>query len=177
MTLRPAFLSAASAALGCLLLAPAALAAGGESTPLHLGGAAAAGASGASSSSSTGTGMVRTIVGLAVVLGVIFGLHWILKNAKAARERKATGRGLEPLASLPLGGNRSLALVRAGNDVLLVGVGDGSVTPIRRYAEEEARSLGLLADDEPEVEEARPAAARPSFAGLIDGLRARTVIR
>ncbi|HVF78231.1 MAG TPA: hypothetical protein VNA28_08020 [Solirubrobacteraceae bacterium] len=30
-----------------------------------------------------GGGIVRTIVGLAVVLGVIFGLHWILKQVRS----------------------------------------------------------------------------------------------
>src|SRR3954454_5573265 len=91
--------------------------------------------------------MVRTIVALAVVLAVIYGLHWVLKQVKASKDERASGNGLAPIATLPLGGNRSLALVRAGREVVLVGVGDGSVTPIRTYAEEEARALGLLVEE------------------------------
>ena len=66
--------------LGCLLLAPAAFAAGGESTPLNLGGAAK---TAQPSASPGGGGMVRMIVGLAVGLGVIYGLHWVLKIGRA----------------------------------------------------------------------------------------------
>ena len=40
-----------------------------------------------------------------------------------------TGCGLESMATLPLGPNRSLHLVRAGGEVVLVGVGEHGVTP------------------------------------------------
>jgi flagellar protein FliO/FliZ len=180
MSLRPAFMSAAAAALGCLLTAPAALAAGGESTPLNLpadsgsaGSAAAAGATG-------GGGLVRTIVGLAVVIGVIYGLYWVLKQVKSAREEKASGQGLAPLASLPLGGNRSLQLVRAGQEIVLVGVGEHGVTPARTYTEEEALRLGPITPDEEPAPDA-PAAERPTLKVALtrglDDLRRRTVIR
>ena len=49
-----------------------------------------------------------------------------------------------PLATLPLGPNRSLHLVRAGDEVVLVGAGEHGVTPIRTYTQAEARALGLL---------------------------------
>jgi flagellar protein FliO/FliZ len=168
--LRPALTSAGAAVLGCLLLAPAALAAGGESTPLHLSGADTART--AAHTPSAGGGMVRTIVGLAVVLGVIYGLYWILKQVRANREERASGQGLAPLATLPLGANRSLQLVRAGREVVLVGVGEGGVTPIRTYEEAEARALGLIVDEPP----AAPAVAleRPR---LLDELPRRTVLR
>jgi flagellar protein FliO/FliZ len=180
MLLRPALTSAGAAVLGCLLRAPAALAAGGESTPLHLSGG------GATSTHTTGAptaggGMVRTIVGLAVVLGVIYGLYWVLKQVRANREERATGQGLAPLAALPLGANRSLQLVRAGREIVLVGVGEGGVTPIRTYAEAEARALGLL-DEHEDAEVAAPAPGAPATtAGLLsrtlDEMRRRTVIR
>jgi flagellar protein FliO/FliZ len=171
--LRPALTSAGAAVLGCLLLAPAALAAGSESTPLHLSGGDTTTTT-AAHTPSAGGGMVRTIVGLAVVLGVIYGLYWILKQVRANREDRASGQGLAPLATLPLGANRSLQLVRAGREVVLVGVGEGGVTPIRTYAEAEARALGLVVDEEP----AAPApAAAPARAGLLDALRRRTVLR
>lgn len=135
-----------AAAIACALLtAPAALAASattpatGEDTPLNLDRPAQT-----VQSSGGGGGIVRTIVGLAVVLGVIFGLHWVLKQLKHSRENRSTGGGLNPLSTLQLGPNRALHLVRAGSEIVLVGSGENGVTPIRVYTEDEARLLGLL---------------------------------
>ncbi len=130
-----------------LLTAPAALAATtttptGEDTPLSLEPAPAA------EQTSSGGGIVRTIVGLAVVLGVIYGLHWVLKQVKAGRENQSTGRGLQPLSTLALGPGRSLHLVRAGAEIVLVGSAEHGVTPLRTWSEDEARALGLLDDDD-----------------------------
>jgi len=99
------------------------------------------------------------------VLGVIYGLYWILKQVRANRDERASGQGLAPLATLPLGGNRSLQLVRAGREIVLVGVGEGGVTPIRTYAEAEARALGLLTDEAPAAEPA-PSASLGGFVRL-----------
>jgi flagellar protein FliO/FliZ len=137
-------LHAIAAGVACALLtAPAALAAtsttaAGENTPLRLDPAPAA------QHSTGGGGIVRTIVGLAVVIGVIFGLHWILKQVKGSRESRSTGAGLEPLSTLALGPGRALHLVRAGSEIVLLGCADHAVTPLRVYSEEEARRLGLL---------------------------------
>src|SRR5262245_57877803 len=139
MQISPALKSAGAAALGLLLLAPAALAADGESTPLNLSDDTKAKAA---ETTSSGGSLVRTIVGLAVVIGVIYGLYWVLKQVKAFREEKATGAGLKTLATLPLGQNRAMHFVRAGDEVVLVGVGDHGVIPIRTYGEHEARALG-----------------------------------
>ena len=187
MTLRHALLSAGTAVLGCALLAPVAFAADGESTPLSLPSAETAKQA---APTTGGGGLVRTIVGLAVVLGVIYGLYWVLKQVKATKEEKSSGQGLEPLATLPLGGNRSLQLVRAGAEIVLLGVGEGGVTPVRTYTEAEARALGLLAPVPSAGETgSSPVPARlgdggdpfaaPSFRGAlakgIDDLRSRTV--
>jgi flagellar protein FliO/FliZ len=171
MRISPALSSAGAAVLGLFLLAPAALAADGERTPLNLSGDDAAPAQAAGSA---GGGLVRTIVGLAVVIGVIYGLYWILKQVKASREDTASGSGLKTLATLPLGTNRSLHLVRAGEEIVLVGAGEHGVTPIRTYSEAEARALGLLEED---TTEALEPAAPHKRRSLIDELRRRTVIR
>ena len=172
MRISPALKSAGTAVFGFFLLVPAALAADGERTPLKLSDPDAAPTQAAGSA---GGGLVRTIVGLAVVIGVIYGLYWILKQVKASREESATGEGLQTLATLPLGTNRSIHLVRAGHEIVLVGAGEHGVTPIRTYSEPEARALGLLADetDEP-IDEAK---AKPARRGLLEELRRRTVIR
>jgi flagellar protein FliO/FliZ len=174
MQLSPAFKSAGAAVCGLLLLAPTAFAADGESTPLNLDSGAA---STQTAQTAGGGGLVRTIVGLAVVLGVIYGLYWVLKQVKASREEKAHGSGLHTLATLPLGHNRSLQLVRAGDEVVLVGVGEAGVTPIRTYGEHEARALGLLVDDEADAPDTilLPAeTVRPSF---LEALRRKTVLK
>jgi len=170
MTL-PSFLRPFGAAvLGCLLTVPAAFAADGEKTPLNLnagGGSAKA----ASSTGPDGSSIVRTIVGLAVVIGVIYGLTWVLKQVKASKAQTATGGGLETLATLPLGTNRTLHLVRAGEEVVLLGSGEAGVTPIRTYGEAEARALGLLEDELPDVD------VISTERGPLSKLRAWTVIR
>src|SRR5918993_5949258 len=120
------FLTAVAAA--CLLLLDAReafAAATGEKTPLNLDEAPETKAPGPGS---TGGSLVRTIVGLAIVIGVIYGLYWVLKQVKASREEKASGQGLAAIATLPLGTNRSLQLVRAGREIVLVGVSEHGVT-------------------------------------------------
>ena len=169
MKLRKPSLLAAAMALASLLLAPqgALAAASGEKTPLNLKdtpGPAHVGGGGS---------IVRTIVGLAVVIGVIYGLYWILKQVKSSREEKASGTGLTALATLPLGAQRSLQLVRAGRELHLVGVSEHGVTPVRTYSEEEADAAGLL-DLEPEDEVAENGGVVSS---VIEELRRRTVRR
>jgi flagellar protein FliO/FliZ len=138
-----------TAAFGGLLVLPAtALAADGEGTRLNLKDAAPKavadhGGSGAAT-------IVRTIVGLAVVLAVIYGITWVLRQVKTSRDQGSTGTGLEPIASLQLGPNRSLHLIRAGQEVVLVGAGDHGVVPVRTYTEREAIELGLLPEDAPD---------------------------
>src|SRR5881227_4503500 len=139
---KPSFIAAAMA-LATLLLNPQLAVARaatdtGEKTPLNLKDAPSTGHVGG------GGSLVRTIVGLAVVIGVIYGLYWILKQVKSSREEKASGTGLSALATLPLGGQRSLQLVRAGRELHLVGVSEHGVTPVRAYSEEEADAAGLL---------------------------------
>jgi flagellar protein FliO/FliZ len=93
--------------------------------------------------------LTRTLLGLFVVIGVIYGLYWILKQVKKSREEQAHGQGLHSLATLPLGPNRSLHMIRAGREIVLVGVAEHGVAPIRSYTEEEAYEAGLIGDPEP----------------------------
>ncbi|HJS95785.1 MAG TPA: flagellar biosynthetic protein FliO, partial [Solirubrobacteraceae bacterium] len=93
--------------------------ASGENTPLNLSHTAATHAA----SSSGGASIVRTIVGLAIVIAVIYGIAWIMKQAKKSKARP-TGHGLSQVANLPLGSGRSVAVVRAGREILVVGVAE-----------------------------------------------------
>lgn len=131
----------------CLLLhAPALALAAGESTPLNLPADQPRKLETVGGGSS---GLVRTIVGLAVVIAVIYGVAWVLRQVKSAKEERTSGYGLQHAATIPLGPNRSLHLVRAGRELVLVGSAEQGVVPIRTYSEEEARDLGLLEDDDP----------------------------
>jgi flagellar protein FliO/FliZ len=172
MQLLPALVRASALAVSGVLLAPALVhAADGEQTPLNV-------SSGESQTSqqvgASGGSIVRTIVGLAVVIGVIYGLTWVLRQVKASKQAGAEGDGLSTIATLPLGTNRSLHLVRAGAEIVLVGAGEHGVTPIRTYTEDEARRLGLIGSPMESVEVFAPESRRGKF---IDELRKRTVIR
>lgn len=170
--------AALCAALMLAVLCPPALAQRGERTPVDLptttnpSGDVGGG----------GGGIVRTIVGLAVVIGVIYGIAWVLRQLKQGRQDAATG-GLSSVASVPLGSGKALHLVRAGNELLLVGVADHGVTPVRTYTEDEAREAGLidewgelvLPDAAPDAAPAARAARSPK--DVVETMRKWTVRR
>jgi flagellar protein FliO/FliZ len=140
----------------------------GENTPLNLGSSTTG-----SHTSSGGASIVRTIVGLAIVIAVIWGLSWILRQVKAGREPRTTAAGLESVAALTLSSGRSVHLVKAGKDYLLLGSAEHGLMPIHRYTEQQAYEAGLLSSDEPAerprrrlglLAPATPRAARTSVA-------------
>ncbi len=133
--------AALCAALMTLLCAPA-FAAGGrdvENTPIDV----ATTPTGGGDAGGSGGSIVRTIVGLAIVIGVIYGIAWVLRQLRASRQARSVG-GLQVAASVALGSGRSLQLARVGNELVLVGVGEHGVTPVKTYTEEEAREAGLI---------------------------------
>ncbi|HLH65903.1 MAG TPA: flagellar biosynthetic protein FliO [Solirubrobacteraceae bacterium] len=147
--------------------APVALAAPtGESTPLHLGSSTAVHAA-----SSGGSSILRTLVALVVVVGVIYAIARILRAIKGRDAVRASGSGLEQIASLPLAPGRSVALVRSGRAIVLVGVAEHAVTAIKTYTEAEALAVG--------IELPRPGAAREDperpVERALDRLRRMTV--
>jgi flagellar protein FliO/FliZ len=164
-----------AAIFGCLLTAPVAFAADGEDTKLNLDSASDSAKSAASNSASTGGNLVRTIVGLAVVLGVIYGLYWVLKQVKNSKDTADAGESLETIASLSLGTNRSLHLVRVGGEIVLLGAAEHQITPIRRYSETEAHALGLLESPAMTLSDLELETERPQ--GLLNILRAKTAAR
>jgi flagellar protein FliO/FliZ len=186
-----ALTAACAAALLCVLLAPTfALAAGtsttadpyGEKTALNLpadGGSAAHATAGGN-----GGGLARTFIGLAVVVGVIYGLTWVLRQMKKSSSTTgAVGTGLSTEATLPLGPNRSVHLIRAGRELVLVGSAEHGIVPIRTYTEDEALGLGLIeqpqlrvGDVEGDATEISASGTKMKFlvAGTLDKLRERT---
>jgi len=145
----------------------------GESTPLSLPSDQAPRQLDAAGSS--GGSLVRTFVGLAVVVAVIYGLSWILRQVKASREERSSGSGLASQAVVPLGPNRSLHLVRAGSELVLLGVAEHGVTPIRRYTEQEARQIGLVGADEAPSAEVAVKSGAMTIGDALERLRGLTV--
>jgi flagellar protein FliO/FliZ len=180
MKLKPSLIAVATAFSSLLLTTSSALAAPpaakhGEDTPVNLNDVPST-----STHAAGGGSIVRTIVGLAIVIGVIYGIYWCLKQVKSSREEKASGQGLSSLATLPLGPSRSLQLVRAGRELVLVGVSEHGVTPVRTYSEDEAEAVGLL-DLEMDQDAPRGNGGGNGrggvMSGVIEELRRRTVRR
>jgi flagellar protein FliO/FliZ len=98
-----------------------------------------------------GGSLLRGVVGFAIVIGVILVVSKLLKSNQRRKQgitprRRGQGGGLvEVLSSTPLGPNRHLHMVRVGDEVILVGAGEGGITPLRRYDEDEAIALGAIA--------------------------------
>jgi len=161
----------ATGALALGFPAAASAAAGsGESTPLHLASTAAH-----HSSSVGGGSILRTIIALVIVIGLIYGIARVLKKVKGGGQ-KATGDGLQHLATLPLAQGRSVALVRSGSDVVLVGISESGVTPIKVYTEAEALMNGIaLPAGDPAEPALLEAGERTPAQNFMDVLRRMTV--
>lgn len=87
--------------------------------------------SGGSGESSSG-GALRFIFGLVVVLGAIYGVHWLLKKWGQSRLQGVAGRSgvIDVVATTPLAQGRALHLVRVGEELVLVGATEQSITRI-----------------------------------------------
>lgn len=145
----------------------------GDDAPLQLDDSPQASERGSAGS------LVRTIIGLAIVIGVIYGVTWVLKQMRAAQEENATGTGLSSAATLPLGPGRSVHLIQAGQEYLLVGVAEDAVNLLRTYTAEEARASGLLDETTPGdgPSSVKMSSTRPGGGSFVDRLRDLTVRR
>jgi flagellar protein FliO/FliZ len=171
----------AAAVLSLLSAAPAAAAThagpAAEQTPLNLG------QSDASTSHLAGTSFGHMLLALVIVIALICVLAYVMRRLKSGRGPRAYGSGLANVASLPLGTGRSLHLVRAGGEYVLIGVAEQGVVPIRRYTEEEAREIGLLDEPGDDASGGPPgpppgpvaAVMRQTLTRALDQLRSRTV--
>jgi flagellar protein FliO/FliZ len=120
---------------------------------------------------SSGSGVLRTIIALVVVCGIIYAVARILKAVKGRDAVRASGNGLEQIATLPIANGKSVSLLRSGTDIILLGVGDHGVTPIKTYTEDEAIAAGI---DLPEDMDDFDSAGKP-LDRVINGLRRLTV--
>ncbi len=85
-----------------------------------------------SSKDSGGGSMLRFVFGLIVVIGVIYGVHWLLKRWGQSRMQGVVGTSgvIDVVATTPLAQGRSLHVVRVGNELVLVGATEQSITRI-----------------------------------------------
>ncbi|MCW2924982.1 MAG: flagellar biosynthesis protein FliO, partial [Thermoleophilia bacterium] len=83
----------------------------------------------------------RALLGLIVVLGAIFGVHWLLKKWGASRMEGVAGRAgiIDVVATTSLAQGRALHLVRVGGELVLVGATENSITRIGDF---DAAALG-----------------------------------
>lgn len=112
-------------------------------------GEEAAGSKGADAeedSSGGGGSLPRFIFGLVVVLGVIYAVHWLLKKWGHSRLEGVAGRAgvIDVVATTNLAQGRALHLVRVGDELVLVGATDQSIT---RIGELDANALGASSAD------------------------------
>jgi flagellar protein FliO/FliZ len=143
-----------------------------DTTPLPESVTNGSGGGGIANASGGAGAIARMVVGLAIVLAVVYGIYWLLKKRYRSGTRGgavADGR-LEIVATTPLANNRAVHLLRAGDELFLVGSSEQSVTGLAAWGPEEARRLeAVLAMPPPSP----PQPTQP--VGILDALRKLTV--
>jgi flagellar biosynthetic protein FliO len=97
-----------------------------------------------------GGSIARMLLGLAVVGGLIYGIHWLLRKWGRSRAQGIGGSSgvIDVVATTPLSQGRALHLIRVGQELVLVGATEQSIT---RLGEVDGRSLGLAGVGTPEI--------------------------
>jgi flagellar protein FliO/FliZ len=144
-----------------------------DTTPLPAGvtGGSSNTDSGSTGVSSTSGAVARTIVGLAIVLAVVYGLYWLLKSTAKSRAAQSDER-IAVVATTTLAPNRALHLIRSGDELILIGATEQSVTPIRVYSADEARAMDIELAAAAQL--AQSPGGQPAPSGMIEALRRRT---
>jgi flagellar protein FliO/FliZ len=98
-------------------------------------------------------GLLRVVLGLALVLALVFAAAWLMRRLRAIQG--AGTDGITVLAQTSLGARERVILVQVGGQKLLLGAGPGNV-----------RTLLVLAADAPATSAATPLAERATAAAL-----------
>ncbi|MEB0078715.1 flagellar biosynthetic protein FliO [Pseudomonas sp. CCI3.2] len=72
--------------------------------------------------------LTQLVLGLLLVVGLIFGLAWLLRRVQGANPRN--GQLIELLGSRALGPRDRLVLVQVGKEQILLGISPGRITPL-----------------------------------------------
>jgi flagellar protein FliO/FliZ len=77
----------------------------------------------------------RMLIGLFFVLALIYGVHWLLKKYGGKNGNFSGGAAgvIDVLATTQLAPTRALHLIRVGNEVVLIGATDQSITQLRSF--------------------------------------------
>ncbi|MCC6831543.1 MAG: FliO/MopB family protein [Thermoleophilia bacterium] len=151
----------------------------------------ATGSNGTDVASGMGGTMLRLALGLVIVVGLIAGVYFLMKRMQRGRMPGFGGGAADDLVDVvsttPLGPNRFLHLIRVGEELILVGATEQSVTPVARIGGEDAVGmLGENADVQAATDAFRAAQARTGTdprvraaataeqASLVERLRALT---
>lgn len=113
----------------------------------------------------------RLVISLAVVLALMGVLAWALRHraVPGLRRSSAPPDTLQVVARHPLSRSVSVAVVRAADRALVVGISDTGVTLL---AEIDPATLDI---EEPDAES--PVTGAPSWSGFVEALRERSVRR
>ena len=76
-------------------------------------------------------GALQMVLSLAVVLGAIFALAWLLRRMQGVRA--GSGANLRVNAGLQVGAKERVLMIQAGDVHLLIGVAPGQVNVLHRY--------------------------------------------
>jgi flagellar protein FliO/FliZ len=105
---------------------------------------------------------IRMLVILAVVVGVIYLLFFLLK--KGLNRRLPDNETIRVVGTRSLTGSRALHLVEVGRSLFLIGVSDGAVSLISEIQDQESLDRVRLESSQATKR------GRPGFAGLLAGL-------
>jgi len=145
--------------------------------PAAISGTGAA-TSGGTQVGSTSNAALHMLLGLAIVCALIFALYKILRRSATKNGKIVRDDGwIQVVSSTPLAQSRALHLVRVGEELVLVGSSEQSLTPIRVYSPEEARRLGVDVGSMPGQDGGtfRPSGGNPSFGNaLVETLKRKT---
>ncbi|RZT53375.1 flagellar biosynthesis protein FliO [Sphingomonas sp. BK036] len=124
--------------------------------------------------------LLRTIGGLGAVLGILAGALWLVRRYDLRLPGRAIGareRRLELIETLPVDARRMIALVRRdGREHLVLLSPEGHLVLetalVRDAVDQAANDARRAARDRERLASSKPSTPLPSFAALVDRVRA-----
>jgi len=107
--------------------------------------------------------------GLVVVLGLALALGWAAKRLGMRRLMQGRGKHLQAIETIPIGFKRQATLVRLGDQVVLVGIGEHECCHLGTFP---ASILGEVPAPSPTQPLPAPAPAPSAFATVLTKLNA-----
>jgi flagellar biogenesis protein FliO len=115
-----------------------------------------------------GKSLMSIGISLAFVLALAVFLGWLVKRLGVKRLVQAKGRHLVVVDNVSLGFKRQASLVRLGNHVVLIGLGEHEVTHLATFPASILEQDEAVAQPKPGAEAVPPSAAIPPAAEVQD---------